>query len=84
MLDRRVMCSKIFEKLFLVSENMIETGDQLWEYIQNSWESIRAFTIIFTTSRIFERIRQPLFDEWKSAFSQKAEISNICYNWRNS
>lgn len=38
MLDRRVMCSKIFEKLFLVSENMIETGDQLWEYIQNSWE----------------------------------------------
>lgn len=28
----------------------------------------------------FERI----FDEWESAFLQKEEISNICYNWQNN
>lgn len=38
----------------LIYENVIETENQLWEYIQN------AFTIIFTTAGIFERVRQSL------------------------
>lgn len=76
--------SKIFGKVVLGFWKYDRNRRSAWEYIQNSWGSIHAFTIIFTTSGIFEMIKQSLFDEWKSALSQKAEISNIYYNWRNS